>query len=206
MNQRLRLLLIAILAVAIGLTSCNAERADVGAATVGMDALLPLTHLVVDPSDQSLLTATVKGVYRSHDSGRTWQRLPIPASLSRANFSHVVMAAGSPATLYVSGQGVGVLRSDDRGQTWRTAAKGLPSKNTGAMTAHSTDPASAFVWVKDEGVYRTDDGGANWRFVHEGPSLTHLTLLVHSPLEGSMNTGWLYGGTPDGVYLTSDCL
>ena len=38
----------------------------------------------------------------------------------------------------------------------------------------------------------------------EGPP-SKVTALAHSTYEGSMNTGWLYAGTPDGPYLSMDC-
>ncbi len=197
------------LALLMLVSGCTGQPTEGPSAQAGMavkrESLGAIPNLSVDPRDKSLLTATAKGVYRSADSGQTWQALPIPGNLGRGDFSAVLVTPGEPKTLYVGGMNSGVLRSDDNGQTWRSAGAGLPTKKVGALALHSTQRDSLFAWLKDGGIYRSDDGGANWRFVHEGPSLTSLILLVHSSLEGSMNTGWMYAGVPDGVYLTSDC-
>ena len=197
------------LAVLVALSGCAGQAVEGPAAratvVVKREELGALSTLAVDPRDKSLLTATAKGVYRSADGGQTWQALPIPANLGRGDFTQALVTPSDPPTLYASGMNSGVLRSDDRGQTWRSASTGLPTKAVGALALHSSQRDSLFAWLKDGGIYRSDDGGANWRFVHEGPSLTSLNLLVHSSLEGSMNTGWMYAGVPDGVYLTSDC-
>lgn len=207
--DRGRVWLVVALALLGAVSGCGGQPAEGPGAratvVVNREELGALSNLTVDPRATSLLTATAKGVYRSADSGQTWQALPIPTNLGRGDFTQALVTRSEPATLYVSGMHSGVLRSDDQGQTWRSAANGLPTKMVGALALHSTERDSLFAWLKDGGIYRSDDGGANWRFVHEGPSLTSLILLVHSSLEGSMNTGWMYAGVPDGVYLTSDC-
>ena len=197
------------LALLVVLSGCVVQQNEGASAKAGSlvkrEELGDLSNLTVDPRDKSLLTATAKGVYRSADNGQTWQSLPIPANLGRSDFSRALVTPGESATIYVGGMNSGVLRSDDNGQTWRSASNGLPTKKVGALALHSTERDTVFAWLKDGGIYRSEDRGANWRFVHEGPSLTSLILLVHSALEGSMNTGWMYAGVPDGVYLTSDC-
>lgn len=199
-------LAVALLTVLSGCVGQQSQGTSAQAtAVVKRDELGALLNLTVDPRDKSLLTATAKGVYRSADNGQTWQSLAIPANLGRSDFSQVVVTPGDPKTVYVGGMNSGVLRSDDNGQTWQSASNGLPTTKVGALALHSTERDTVFAWLKDGGIYRSEDRGANWRFVHEGPSLTDLILLVHSSLEGSMNTGWMYAGVPDGVYLTSDC-
>ena len=53
-------------------------------------------------------------------------------------------------------------------------------------------------------MFRTEDSGGSWMLMDEGPP-SKVTALAHSTYEGSMNTGWLYAGTPDGPYLSMDC-
>ena len=111
-----------------------------------------------------------------------------------------------PATGYVSGPGVGALKSTDTGQDWTDAGSGLPSAEITALAMHSTRRATLYAWVKDNGIYRTEDAGAHWnRMPDQGPPDTHVVRLVHSTLPGSMNTGWLYAATPSGAYLSMDC-
>lgn len=158
--------------------------------------------LAYDPTDGALLKADHRGLFRRRaHSG--WENINVPQPSS---LSGVIVNPDQPATLYVSGPGLGVLRSDDGGQNWRAVNAGLPSLDVAALALHSFRRETLYVWLKDDGIYRTEDGGANWkRMPDQGPPDTHVRGLTHSPLSGSMNTGWLYAATPTGAYLSMDC-
>jgi photosystem II stability/assembly factor-like uncharacterized protein len=116
----------------------------------------------------------------------------------------VATTASAPASLYAAGPGAGVVRSDDGGRTWRSISAGLPSQQVAAFAVHSFRPDTLFVWIAGQGVFRTEDDGGRWRKMDDGPPAP-VVALAHSPLEGSMNTGWLYAATPEGPYLSMDC-
>jgi photosystem II stability/assembly factor-like uncharacterized protein len=157
--------------------------------------------------DGSLFKAD-RGLFRSADGGATWTGLPVPPALRPSLLSRVA-TAGDEGGLVAAGPGAGVLRSDDGGQTWRAVGGGLPSQQVVALAAHTSRPETIFVSLRARekeasAVFRTENGGGRWQKMDDGPPAP-VGALVHSPLEGSMNTGWLYAGTPEGPYLSMDC-
>lgn len=102
---------------------------------------IPVFTLNVDPNDVSIIWAglkDVRGVFKSTDSGMTWEeKTPDDVALPESNFvfrgftvmpgnSNIVFAAGEiPSNPPDNGKefdrvGGRVLRSDDGGQTWRS--------------------------------------------------------------------------------------
>jgi photosystem II stability/assembly factor-like uncharacterized protein len=71
--------------------------------------------------------------------------------------------------------GIGVLRSDDHGRTWRSIAKGLPSDFGFPIVVHPHDAETAYV-VPLEPMTRTCPGGAPavWRSENGGESWSRL--------------------------------
>lgn len=161
------------------------------------------SSLAIDPTDGSLLKAD-GGLARSTDQGRSWRRLTIPANLRPEALRQVTTTAAAPSRVYAAGPGTGVIRSDDRGNTWRAIGTGLPVQQASALAAHSFRPDTLYVWTKGDGVFRTQDGGTSWLRMDQGPPAP-VASLAHSTLEGSMNTGWLYAATPAGPFISMDC-
>jgi hypothetical protein len=91
----------------------------------------------------------------------------------------------APGRLYMQNHGgwperpgIGVLRSDDHGHSWRSIAKGLPSDFGFPLAVHPHDPDTVYV-VPLEGmtrtcpggapaVWRSEDGGGSWRRLARG--------------------------------------
>lgn len=158
--------------------------------------------MAFDPSDGSLLMADQDGVSRWR-SGAGWIQVDIPGS---SGVSAVAINPDEPVEVYASGLGLGVIRSDDAGDTWQEVNAGLGNLNITALALHSFQRETLFAWVDGEGVYRTEDGGGVWvRMPDPGPPDAKVRSLTHSTLPGSMNTGWLYAATPTGAYLSMDC-
>lgn len=174
-----------------------------GGASGNVRAAPAATSLAVDAADGSLLKAA-GGIFRSTDQGQNWQALSIPDELDPGQIREVATTSAAPDRLYAAGPGAGILRSDDRGKTWRSLDEGLPSKAVGAFAVHSFRPDTLYAWIAEQGVFLTEDGGGAWTLMDEGPP-GPVASLAHSTLEGSMKTGWLYAATPDGPYLSMDC-
>jgi len=157
--------------------------------------------LAFNPADGSLLLAGPGGIARWQ--GRGWESLPVPGDPA---MSAVVVNPDQPAMIYASGPGLGVIRSDDGGASWREVNAGLPGLEITALALHSFRRETLYAWLKGDGIYRTEDGGANWeRMPDQGPPDADVRSLIHSNLVGSMNTGWLAAATPSGAYLSMDC-
>ena len=192
-----RLLVVASLLLAGCQTQTEPSASGTGSLAAG-----PAFSLAVDAVDGSLLKAD-GGLFRSADQGQSWQAVPMPAAWQPEKVRHVATSAAAPLSLYAGGPGAGVVRSDDRGQTWRPIGSGLPSQAVAAFAVHSFRPDTLFAWIDGQGLFRTEDGGGRWQKMDFGPPIPALAL-VHSTLEGSMNTGWVYAATREGPYLSMD--
>ena len=131
-------------------------------------------------------------VARSADGGRSWKyvyagcRDSADANARHVCYSGLIVDRTSPRgrrTLYLSGNGGGVWKSTDGGETWAVATNGLESSSVGALAcSYGTDgkltlyAAACFApWneasypelkkANKPGIYRSDDGGATWRDV-----------------------------------------
>jgi photosystem II stability/assembly factor-like uncharacterized protein len=197
------------LIVAIGLSVVIILSAAYGFLRRGDDAQTaepsePLA-LTVDPHDGALVVTSATGIQRSIDSGQTWESIATANELGGAAIRAATINPDDPAMLYAWGTDMGIVQSTDAGKTWKATTNGLPSDDVGAVAVHSSERGTLFSWIEGEGVFKSEDAGESWQWMDEGPPATSVQSLVHSPLEGSMNTGWLYAATPEGVYLSMDC-
>lgn len=156
--------------------------------------------------DGTLYRAGARSLERSTDGGKRWQTVSVPASVEQGTISAVATTAANKDALYIAGPGIGVRKSLDGGKTWNDLTAGLPSDQVVAFTPHSTQPDTVYAVVADAGIYRSQDAGKSWRMMHKGPRASaKIKALVHSNMEGSMESGWLFAATNEGVYRTMDC-
>ncbi len=121
------------------------------------------------------------GVYRSDDSGESWQDISegLP---SRHGFPIAVTIASHPTIFVIPAyqgkckhhnsciQGpLEVWRSSDTGITWEKASKGLPSHIHTCVLRHaltSSDDGTLFFGTTTGQLYTSDDGGDSWNLLH----------------------------------------
>lgn len=103
----------------------------------------------------------------------------------------VLFDATRPGRLYVAISAAGVFRTDDGGNTWEPANRGLsarylPEEQPEAgycvhkIALHPARPHVLFM-QKHYGVYRSDDAGGSWRPIEAGlPSNFGFPIAVHA--------------------------
>jgi photosystem II stability/assembly factor-like uncharacterized protein len=121
-----------------------------------------------------------RGVYRSKDGGRNWERVLF--ANENAGAIDLAMDPGNPRILYAStwrvrrtpyslesgGEGSALWKSTDGGDTWKNISrnKGLPKKNLGiigvSVSRSNTQNLYAILEAEDGGVFRSRDGGDTW--------------------------------------------
>jgi photosystem II stability/assembly factor-like uncharacterized protein len=123
--------------------------------------------LTLHPQRPEVLYAgTDVGLYRTLDAGDSWQRLDTPRGLQ---IWSVFVHPSDSRLLYAGTSPLGVLRSQDGGETWRRASVQLPQRVTMAFpcrvmrfAVNPARPENIYAALEVAGVMRSVDGGESW--------------------------------------------
>jgi photosystem II stability/assembly factor-like uncharacterized protein len=157
---------------------------------VGLSDTQQIGRILVHPADPSLVYVAAlghpygsnpeRGVFRSRDAGRTWEKVLFRDADTGA--IDLAFEPGNPRVIYAAlwqtrrppwnvyppsnGPGSALYRSDDGGDTWvRIDANGMPAVHgrIGIAVAPS-EPWRVYAMVDAEagGLYRSDDRGGHW--------------------------------------------
>jgi photosystem II stability/assembly factor-like uncharacterized protein len=122
-----------------------------------------------------------RGVFRSKDGGKTWQKVlfrdadtgAVDLAMDPSNpnliYATLWQIRRKPWTFESGGKGSGLFQSSDGGDTWKeiTRNEGLPKGTIGrigvTISPANTERVWAIVEAAEGGVYRSDDGGKKWQ-------------------------------------------
>lgn len=159
----------------------------------GLRDTYSIGRMIVDPKDANIVYVaalghpfgpnTTRGIFRSRDGGKTWQRvlyvddktggIDIQFDLSNPNilFAGMWQAVRKPWTMESGGPGSGLYRSADGGETWtKLTGNGLPEGTIGRIgVATTSNPNRVYALIEAEkgGLFRSDDGGEKWQLVND---------------------------------------
>ncbi|MHB0962112.1 MAG: WD40/YVTN/BNR-like repeat-containing protein [Gemmatimonadaceae bacterium] len=161
-----------------------------------------------------------RGLYRTTDGGKTWQRVLYVSDSTGA--VDVEFQPGNPNTLYASmwraerkpwtiisgAREGGVYKSTDGGSTWKKLTNGLPNQLVGKSNVAVTPADPNVVWVLMEakpgnGLYRSTDAGESFTLASDYAQLItrpfYYTNITAHPKDA--NTVWVGA---EGFHLTTD--
>ena len=159
-------------------------------------------HFEPSPTDPDTVYAGVEdaALFRSTDAGATWHELPGLRAVQGERWQpgaggmclhSIVLDPANPDRIFVAISAAGVFRSDDGGETWVAATRGLTSDflpDPGAsighcvhnITMHPSRPETLFM-QKHWDVMRTDNAGELWHEVSGNlPSDFGFPIAVHA--------------------------
>ena len=180
---------------------------------MGLGDVGQVSQIVIDPANPDIVFVAAlghvwapnaeRGVYRTADGGKTWQKVLFVNDSTGA--AHLVMVPGNPRILFAGmwqfvrrpwelvsgGAGSGVYRSKDGGLTWERLTQGLPSGVTGniAVAVGPTNPSHIYALVEttDGMLWDSKDQGDHWAKVSDFHGLSarpfYFSLLHVSPVD-----------------------
>jgi photosystem II stability/assembly factor-like uncharacterized protein len=166
---------------------------------VGLSESRHISRIRIHPRDPDLAYAAVmghlfgpneeRGVFRTKDGGATWERilhvsdevgavdLAMDPTNPRILYSCFWRILRTPYSLESGGEGCGVWKSTDGGDSWTelTGNPGLPKGLIGisGITVSKADPKNLYLILESEegGVFRSRDGGDTWSKTSSSRSL-----------------------------------
>jgi len=156
---------------------------------MGLDNVGQISAILVHPTNPDVVFVAAlgrvwgsgpdRGVYRSTDGGKTWQKVLYVNDQTGA--SDLVMDASNPMVLFAGmwevrrypwmlvngGNGSGIYRSTDGGSAWKKLSEGLPKPPLGRIglaVAHSNPQhVYALVDAKEGLLWDSSDLGDHWK-------------------------------------------
>ncbi|MEW6509128.1 MAG: glycosyl hydrolase [Bacteroidota bacterium] len=166
---------------------------------IGLKDSRHITDIVIHPKNPDLVYASclghlygqneMRGIYRSKDGGKTWERILFISKevgtvdiVMDPNNSRVLYASSwrvirKPYTFESGGEGSGLWKSTDGGDTWKNISsnKGLPNGTIGkigvSISPVNSNRVYAIIEAEEGGVFRSDNGGATWRKMNDDRNL-----------------------------------
>ena len=191
---------------------------------IGLKDTQHIARVWIDPrnSDHVLVAALGhaygpnpdRGIFRTTDGGKTWDKilykddksgaidLAVDPHNSNVMFAALYQIQRTPWSLESGGPGSGLYRSTDGGNSWKhLEGKGLPEGILGrigvSVSGADSNRVYALIESKQSGLYRSDDGGETWSRVNDDQRLTqrawYFTHIFADPKSADtvymLNTG-----------------
>jgi hypothetical protein len=160
----------------------------------GGEAIMDVHGLGVNPADRALYIATHTGLFRSAPGAASAVRVDAPEQ-DLMGFSvagpNRFIASGHPGPGQDAPAALGLLKSRDRGRTWRTLSL------SGEADFHVLRAAGSAVYAYDGALRASRDGGRSWQERQVPGELFDLAI-------DARDTDRVLASTRDGVRLSSD--
>jgi photosystem II stability/assembly factor-like uncharacterized protein len=158
---------------------------------IGLKDAMHVGRIVVHPDNPDVVWAAVmgdlfkssetRGIYKSTDGGQTWNKTlfanadagAVDVSLDPNNPNFMMASTWrvrrTPYSLTSGGDGSGIWRSKDGGETWENLMdkQGMPDGPFGisgvSISPANSDVVYAIIEANKGGVYKSTDGGDSWR-------------------------------------------
>ena len=134
------------------------------------DGLVTTTTLSLASVGDVLLAGTEAGLFRSDNQGKTWLR----AGSFSGSLTSLAVSGASLLAIAPTGQGTGILRTDDFGQSWLDVSPTPQSASRSFLLLSAA--GTEIITVSDAKVYYSTDKGQSWSVKGSVPD--HQKLLA----------------------------
>jgi photosystem II stability/assembly factor-like uncharacterized protein len=141
------------------------------------------------PNGKGYLAGTEKGLFRSTDLTKGWERLDFGPGLSQSIFA-IHVPPSSPDTIWAGTATTGVVVSRDGGKTWERTGGAVDNVPVSSIMSDPTRPEYVYVGTTQT-FYLTRDGGNTW--IRRGGNLSL----------GNFNSILINPNNPDEIILSS---
>jgi photosystem II stability/assembly factor-like uncharacterized protein len=157
--------------------------------------------LAVAPSDpRSIVAGAISGVFRSTDTGASWQRISPPGHRDLRNVGSAAVDAANAEVIY-AGTWHLPWKTADGGRSWRPSHAGIiDDSDIFTLTLDRRAPGTMYA-TACSGIYRSADAGARWGKLRGIPGSARRTRAFAQDPERS---DVLYAGTTAGLWLSAD--
>jgi photosystem II stability/assembly factor-like uncharacterized protein len=174
-------------------------------------------------SEETFLAGTDKGLYKSNDSGKTWEF----KGLNEYKIFSLAFHPSDPMTVYAGTEPSLLFRSNDGGETWTelNGVRKLPGRSKWCYPAppyiahvkgiaiHPEDPEVMYCSIEEGGVIQSLDAGESWRYVSKGEAETFRPVSrvtgvyqdCHVIRISPQDPDSFLVSTGDGLYRSDDC-
>lgn len=164
---------------------------------IGLDKTRQISDIRVHPQNPDVVYVSAqgspymptedRGIYRSKNGGEKWEKVLYVNEQSGA--CDLSLDMSNPRILYAAfwdhqrlphqmrsgGEGSGIWKSRDGGDTWEELKKGLPSTIMGkiGVVVSPADNKRVYAIIEAEkgGMYRSDDAGLTWKLINADRTL-----------------------------------
>jgi photosystem II stability/assembly factor-like uncharacterized protein len=156
-------------------------------------------HILIDPKDSSIIYVVAHEIYKSKDSGSTWDIISdtIPASSKNSFLNSIAIDPNNSSILYAGYKGI--YKSNDSGKNWSLI--GLDDEVISSILVDSLNSNLVYAGTLYDGIYRSEDGGGHWESFGQGLTSFSVFSFTES-IENDQRI--VYAGTSDGIYSFSE--
>jgi photosystem II stability/assembly factor-like uncharacterized protein len=149
---------------------------------------------------KTMVAGTLKGVYRSTDSGEHWQLISPEGSMEIHEVESVAIDPANPQIIY-AGTWHLPWKTTDGGANWTSIKQGVIEDSD--VFSIIVDPKDSNVVYASacSGIYKSQNGGEKFLKVQGIPSTARRTRVL---MQDPQNLNIVFAGTTEGLFRTGD--
>jgi photosystem II stability/assembly factor-like uncharacterized protein len=137
--------------------------------------------VLMDNPPIEVLIGTARGkLFRSRDSGATWEPLTPPETRYKRSIRSITLSSGTPRRIGVLLKYEGFFVSDNDGKNWSAEPSDALGKAINLIVSSRHNDRRLFAMTVDRGVFLSGDGGTTWANC-EGFRSDEIILAIAEP-------------------------